>query len=176
MGILLSTYQRTNIIDVPFPTKDKHIQQLEQTMLAMYSSTPASLFAVLGVEESPTTKSHSDLDTGQIRKSVWDKTNTEKCLEGRQLTKRDNIKNFPYRRGMAAGPQVNHPEEENSDPTKNKSIAQSIFACCDKKGHKTTRSKLCLFTLVLTSPFYRPNNVERYTGKSPVHFCTMVFV
>jgi hypothetical protein len=135
---------------------------------------------VLGVEGSPTTtKSHADLDAGQIRKSVWDKTtdqkrirveaNTEKCLEGRQLTKHDNIKNFAYRRGMAR-PQANDPEEENSDPTKNKLIAQSICAYCDKKGHKMTKSKLCLFTLVLISPFYRPDNVERSTGKPAVHF------
>ena len=61
-----------------------------------------------------------------------------------------------------AGPQVNDPEEENSDPTKKKLMARSICAYCDKKGHKT-KSNLCLFTLVLNSPFYRANNVERST-------------
>jgi hypothetical protein len=136
------------------------------------------LFVILGVEELPTTtECHTDLDTGRIRKAAWDKTterkrrraeaNTEKCLEGRQLTKRDNIKNFAYRRGMA-GPQVDDPEEE--DQTKRVATAPSICAYCDKKGHKTTKSKKCLFTSVLNSPFYRADNVERSTGKSPVHF------
>jgi hypothetical protein len=178
MGILPSTYQRSNIIAVPFLTKDKHMQQLEWTLLAMKYSTIAC--DVLGVEGSPTTtKSHTDLDTGRIRKSVWDKTtdrkrrlaeaNTEKCLEGRQLTKRDNIWNFAYRRGMA-GPQVDGHEDEDSNPTRKKQAANLVFAYYDKKGHKMTKSNLCLFTLALISPFYRPDNIEMSTGKSPIHF------
>ena len=62
-----------------------------------------------------------------------------------------------------AGPQVNDPEEENSDPNKKKLITRSICAYCDRKGHKTTKSKLCLFTSVENSPFYRADNVERST-------------
>jgi hypothetical protein len=162
---------------VPFPTKDKDIHQLEWTLLA----TKNYIIAILGLEETPTRiESDADLDTGQIRKYVWDKStdrkrrqaeaNTEKCLDGNKLTKCNNISKFAYMRGMA-GPQVNEPEEEDSDPNKKKPAVKLICAYCDKKGHKMTKSQLSLFTSVLTSSFNRSDNVERpSTGKSLVHY------
>jgi hypothetical protein len=145
-----------------------------------YESFYQRLYHVLGLEEAPTTtESCADLDNARVRKATWDKSterkrrraeaNTDKCLQGRELTRRDNIKNFAYRRGMA-GPQVDGLEDEESTPTRKKQSANSICAYCDKKGHKTTKSKLCLFSSVLISPFYRPDNVERSTGKFSVHF------
>jgi hypothetical protein len=39
-----------------------------------------------------------------------------------------------------------------------------------KSSTKMTKLKLCLFTSVLTSPFYRHDNMKRSTSKSPLHF------
>jgi hypothetical protein len=126
------------------------------------------------------------VDNAQVRKATWDKSterkrrraeaNTDKCLQGRELTRCDNIWNYAYRRGMA-GPQVDGLlEDEESTPTVRKQSANSICVSCDKKGHKTSKSKLCPFSLVLISPVYRPENIERSTGKVPVHFVPWILV
>jgi hypothetical protein len=148
-----------------------------------YQGFYSRLFVTLGLDDTPTTtQSHADLDSERVRKFGWDKSitrrrrramaNTEKCLLGKQLTQSDNIHNFAYQRGMA-GPQGDNQQEENSgdqqedgsgDAHKKKST-KNVCPYCDKKGHKTTKSKNCLFSTTVTSRFYRDDNVERSTGK-----------
>jgi hypothetical protein len=74
-----------------------------------------------------------------MRKSAWNKSterkrrqaeaNTETCLEGRQLTKCDNTKNFAYPRGMASS-QSNDSQEGGGDPQVEESDGNNNKNCC----------------------------------------------
>jgi hypothetical protein len=92
---------------------------------------------------------------------------SDKINEGRTLTARDNIKGFAYAKGMA-GPQHGADQPESVDDSQNKKkppAKKSICPYCNKNGHKTTKSKSCLFSIVPDWPHYRENNDERATGK-----------
>jgi hypothetical protein len=129
------------------------------------------LFGVLGIETTPTTTAnHSDLDHRRRTEREYNKITSikvrraqqksDKINEGRTLTTRDNIRGFAYAKGMG-GP-LGAVDVDGVGPMQKKAPAQqSVCPYCDQKGHKTTKSKACLYSTVPSSVHYRENNSER---------------
>jgi hypothetical protein len=139
------------------------------------------LFVLLGLEETPTTTAnHRDLDTSRetsrarrnttVIKQKRAQQKSDRINEGRILTTRDNIRGFAYAKGMA-GPQAEDPGRldaagtggaatKDTETGKPKAKA-SICPYCNKKGHKTTKSKNCDYSTSEGSAHYREDNNER---------------
>jgi hypothetical protein len=134
-----------------------------------YVATYKTMFALLGIEESETTKEyHCQLDRrrmlGKKRttttryKQKRNELKNKKISEGKTKLAKDRVKGLTYETGMA-GPggslgEMAQPGGSVKDSNRPKKKAKSRCETCRLVGHSTRRARACKYSINKTSVFY----------------------